>query len=123
MQVRHIFVGIDLGDKNSVARIAVEREKSERFGFVNTRSGRARLFEEVKKRAAQAGSAKIVMAYEASSCGFILSDEAQGRGIGCWVLAPTKMEKSVEQKKNKNDERDADDVLEKLRGHVLAGKD
>jgi transposase len=31
------------------------------------------------------------------------------------------MEKSVEQKKNKNDDRDADDVLEKLRGHVLAG--
>ena len=25
MQVRHIFVGIDLGDKNSVARIAVDR--------------------------------------------------------------------------------------------------
>jgi transposase len=31
------------------------------------------------------------------------------------------MEKSVEQRKNKNDDRDADDVLEKLRGHVLAG--
>jgi len=27
----------------------------------------------------------------------------------------------VEQKKNKNDDRDADDVVEKLRGHVLAG--
>ena len=43
MQVRHIFVGIDLGDKNSVARIGLDREKSERFGFVNTRAGRARL--------------------------------------------------------------------------------
>jgi transposase len=121
MQVRHIFVGIDLGDKNSVARIAVDREKSERFGFVNTRAGRARLFGEVKRRAAQAGEAKIVMAYEASSCGFILSDEARALGIGCEVLAPTKMEKSVQQKKNKNDDRDADDVVEKLRGHVLAG--
>jgi transposase len=37
------------------------------------------------------------------------------------VLAPTKMEKSVQQRKNKNDDRDADDVLERLRGHVLAG--
>lgn len=118
---KHIFVGIDLGDKNSVARIAVDREKSERFGFVNTRAGRARLFGEVKRRAAQAGGAKIVMAYEASSCGFILSDEARALGIGCEVLAPTKMEKSVQQKKNKNDDRDADDVVEKLRGHVLAG--
>ena len=118
---KHIFAGIDLGDKNSVARIAVDREKSERVGFVNTRAGRARLLGEVKRRAAKAGGASIVMAYEASSCGFILRDEAWAAGIECKVLAPTKMEKSVEQKKNKNDDRDADDVLEKLRGHVLAG--
>ena len=118
---KHIFVGIDLGDKTSVARIAVDREKSRRFGFVNTRSGRARLIEEVKRGAEQAGGAAIVMAYEASSCGFILRDEAWASGIDCKVLAPTKMEKSVQQKKNKNDDRDADDVLEKLRGHVLAG--
>jgi transposase len=120
MQVRHIFVGIDLGDKNSVARMAVERGKSERWGFVNNRGGRARLFREVKKRAREA-EAKIVMAYEASACGFVLRDEAEAEGIDCWVLAPTKMEKSVEQRKQKNDDRDADDVLEKLRGHVLAG--
>jgi len=36
-------------------------------------------------------------------------------------LAPTKMEKSVEQRQHKNDDRDADDIVEKLRGHVLAG--
>jgi len=118
---KHIFVGIDLGDKNSVARIAVDREKSERFGFVNTRAGRARLIAEVKRRGEQAGGAVIVMAYEASSCGFVLRDEAEAAGIECKVLAPTKMEKSVEQKKNKNDDRDADDVLGKLRGHVMAG--
>jgi len=117
----HIFVGIDLGDKNSVARIAVDRGKSERLGFVNTRAGRQRLFREVKKRCELAGDARIVMAYEASSCGFILHDEAKALGIDCHVLAPTKMEKSTEQKKNKNDDRDADDVIEKLRGHVLAG--
>jgi transposase len=118
---RHIFVGIDLGDKNSVARIGVDREKSERVGFINTHSGRARLFREARRRAEAAGGAKIVMAYEASSCGFVLRDEAYAQGIDCVVLAPTKMEKSVEQKKQKNDDRDADDVLEKLRGHVLAG--
>src|SRR5207253_5562709 len=119
--MRHIFVGIDLGDKNSVARMAVDREKSERFGFVNNRAGRTRLIREVKRRSEEAGGAEIVMAYEASSCGFVLSDEAEGLGMKCWVLAPTKMEKSVEQRKHKNDDRDADDVLEKLRGHVLAG--
>jgi transposase len=119
--VKHIFVGIDLGDKNSVARIAEDREKSERFGFVNNGGGRARLFRELKMRRDKAGEAEIVMTYEASSCGFVLHDEAEALGIKCWVLAPTKMEKSVEQRKHKNDDRDADDVLEKLRGHVLAG--
>lgn len=121
MQVKHIFVGIDLGDKNSVARIGVDREKTERFGFVNTHTGRARLFREARRRSEQAGGAKIVMAYEASACGFVLRDEAEAAGVECWVLAPTKMEKSVEQKKHKTDDRDADDVVEKLRGHVLAG--
>jgi transposase len=118
---KHIFVGIDLGDKNSVARIGLDLEKSERFGFVNTKAGRARLILELKRRAEQAGGALVVMAYEASSCGFVLRDQAEAAGIDCKVLAPTKMEKSVEQKRNKNDDRDADDVLEKLRGHILAG--
>jgi transposase len=119
--VNHIFVGIDLGDKNSVARIAVNRDKTERMTFVNDRRGRARLFEELRRRAENVDEGEIVMAYEASSCGFILRDEAEARGIRCWVLAPTKMEKSVEQRKHKNDDRDADDVVEKLRAHVLAG--
>jgi len=119
--VNHIFVGIDLGDKRSVARIAADREKSERFGFVNSRQGRRRLFGELKRRAEQAGGAEVVMAYEASACGFVLSDEAEAMRVQCWVLAPTKMEKSVEQRKQKNDDRDADDLVEKLRGHVLAG--
>jgi len=120
MELRNIFVGIDLGDKNSVARIAVDRGKAERYGFVNNAEGRARLFEEVKRRAA-AVNGKVWMAYEASACGFVLADEAQNRQMWCAVLAPTKMEKSVEQRKHKNDDRDADGVVETLRGHVLAG--
>jgi len=120
--MRHIFVGIDLGDKKSVARIGIDNNKgSERLGFVNTRAGRGRLFSEVKRRSQATAGATIVMAYEASSCGFGLRDEAQAQGIDCYVLAPTKMEKSVEQKKNKNDDRDAEDVLARLRGHILAG--
>jgi transposase len=120
--MRHIFVGIDLGDKRSVARIGIDNQKSsERLGFVNTRAGRARLFKEVKQRSQSAGGAKVIMAYEASSCGFVLRDEAQANDIDCEVLAPTKMEKSVDQKKHKNDDRDAEDVLARLRAHFLAG--
>src|SRR5678815_5893156 len=118
---RYIFAGIDLADKNSVARIATDKESSERFGFNNTRRGRARLLEELKRRSQAVKESRIVMAYEASSCGFVLRDEAQAEGLECHVLAPTKMEKSVEQRKHKNDDRDADDVVEKLRGHILAG--
>jgi len=119
--VNHIFVGIDLGDKNSVARIAVNQGKTERWGFVNDRRGRQRLLDEVRRRSEKVENGQVVMAYEASSCGFILYDEAEARGIRCEVLAPTKMEKSVEQRQHKNDDRDAEDVVEKLRGHVLAG--
>jgi len=74
--VNHIFVGIDLGDKNSVARIALQQERGQRVGFVNDRRGRERLFERVKRQADEAGGAKIVMAYEASSCGFILRERS-----------------------------------------------
>jgi transposase len=119
--VGHIFVGIDLGDKNSVARIAKDLEKSERFKFINNRSGRERLLKHLRDRSEKSGGAKVVMAYEASACGFILRDQAVEWGFRCEVLAPTKMEKSVEQKKHKNDDRDAEDIVERLRGHVLAG--
>ena len=96
MQLRHIFVGIDLGDKNSVARMAVERQASERLGFVNNRAGRKRLFQEVRRRAEKAGEAKIIMAYEASSCGFVLRDEAEARGgrQGRSLVAPSRGRKS-----------------------------
>ncbi|HYR41714.1 MAG TPA: hypothetical protein VER98_01725, partial [Terriglobia bacterium] len=43
--------------------------------------GRGRLFREVKRRSEQAGGAEIMMAYEASSCGFVLSDEAEAVGM------------------------------------------
>src|SRR2546427_10998258 len=110
--LKHIFVGIDLGDKNSVGRIAVDREKTERFGFVNNRRGRARLFSEAKRRAQGAGGAKIGMADEASSCGFGVHEEAEAMGICCWVLGPEKMEKAVEQRQPKNDGREAGGVVE-----------
>jgi transposase len=48
----------------------------------------------------------VVMAYEASACGFVLHDEAEAMKIPCWVLAPTKMEKSTEQRSHKNDDRE-----------------
>jgi transposase len=74
-----------------------------------------------KKAAEQVSGARVVVAYEASGNGFILSDELRAAGFECHVLAPTKIERSVKQKRNKNDERDAARLLEIVRGHYLAG--
>jgi transposase len=80
------------------------------------------MIEFLKTKVQQAGGARVVVAYEASGNGFILCDELRAAGFECHVLAPTKIERSVKQKRNKNDERDADRLLEILRGHYLAGK-
>src|SRR5512147_2648863 len=44
-------------------------------------------------------------------------------GMECYVLAQTKMESSVKQKRNKNDDRDAERILKRLRAHKLAGEE
>ena len=118
--MNHIFVGIDLADKTGVVRIAVNREEGVRKTFGNSRAGRQKFFKELRRQAEQAG-AEVVMAYEASSQGFVLRDEAESEGMRCYVLAPTLMEKSRKHERNKDDKQDADWILEKLRGHVLAG--
>jgi transposase len=50
-----------------------------------------------------------------------LHDELTASGIECHVLAPTLMERSVKHTKGKTDERDAEEVLQSLRGWLLAG--
>jgi transposase len=52
-----------------------------------------------------------------------LYDDCRDAGIECFILAPTKMRKSNKDRKSKNDERDAQLILEALRGHILAGND
>src|SRR2546422_11058871 len=79
------------------------------------------MIEYLKERSRLAGGAKVVVAYEASGNGFILCEELKKAGFECHVLAPTKIERSTKQRRNKNDDRDADRLLEILRGHYLAG--
>lgn len=50
-----------------------------------------------------------------------MCDECTDAGIECYVLAPTKMPQSEEQRKRKTDQRDAQRILEQLRGYILAG--
>jgi transposase len=77
----------------------------------------------LKKESERHGGAAIIFGYEASGQGFVLHDELTRAGIECHVLAPTKMESSVKQKRNKNDDRDAERVLKRVRAHKLAGEE
>ena len=62
-----------------------------------------------------------MVAYEASGQGFGLYDYLVSQGVECHVLAPTQIPRSVQQRKRKNDDADAELILDVLRGHYLAG--
>ena len=121
--VNFIFVGCDLHEETLVNRIAVGRDPSERKTFRNDREGQEKLVRYLKEKCANTGGGNIVFGYEASGQGFLLHDRLTAAGIECHVLAATKMESSVKQKRNKNDDRDAERILKRLRAHKLAGEE
>lgn len=116
-----IMVGCDLHDKTMLLKIAQGREEPETCSVKNTAAGRAKMIEALTKRAAAAGGARVLFAYEASGQGFGLHDELTNAGLECHVLAPTRIARSQRHASQKTDERDAHQLLELLRGHVLAG--
>jgi transposase len=118
----YIMVGCDLHDKTMLLKIAEGRGKAQTRSYRNTPEGRKAMIAALKKQACEA-KAKVVFAYEASSQGFGLHDELTETGIECYVLAPTKIAKSVKQHRDKTDEKDARRLLELLRAHVLAGNE
>jgi transposase len=115
------MAGIDLHDNSIVVRVAKNTEKSARLTYRNTRAGRSALVKDLKDCASDAAEACIVAAYEASSQGFGLYDDLMEAGVICRVLAPTKIARSTRQAYSKNDDRDAQHILEILRAHLLAG--
>ena len=118
-----IMCGADVHDNSLVCRTAAGRGEAVVKDYPNTLRGRHRMYGDLKKMARQSGCSRIVFAYEASTQGFGLYDECIGQGIECFVLAPTKMRKSRKDRKSKNDNRDAQLILEVLRGYVLAGNE
>src|SRR3990172_10090183 len=124
LAMRHvIMVGCDLHDASMVLKLAVDRAEPERLEFRNTVAGRRTMIARFQKRAAALGGARIVFAYEASGQGFGLYDELTEAGVECHVLAPTKIARSQRQASQKTDEKDAQQLLELLRAHVLAGNE
>jgi len=120
---KSIMSGIDMHDNVLVCRVAAEREEAESRRYGNTRTGRLKLFRHLKAMSKRKGCDRIVVAYEASTHGFCMYDDCRDIGIECFILAPTKMRKSKKDRKKKNDEADAQLILETLRGHILAGNE
>lgn len=120
--MRHvIMLGCDLHDASIVLKLAVDRGEPERLEFKNTVTGRRTMVVKFQKQAEALGGARIVFAYEASGQGFGLYDQFTEAGIEAHVLAPTRIARSVRHSRQKTDDRDAQQLLELVRGHVLAG--
>jgi len=118
-----IMIGCDLHDKTMLLKMAVGREAPTMRTVRNTAKDRKQMIADLKARKKQVGAKRIVFAYEASGLGFGLYDQLQDAGIECHVLAPTGLERSVQHRRRKTDERDAEQLLGALRGHVLAGNE
>lgn len=118
---KFIMVGCDLHDRSMLIRSAVDQRKPEEKSFSNDSLGRELLVEYLQRRAVDEGADRIVVAYEASGQGYGLSDLLENHGIQCHVLSPTHLPKTAKSAKQKTDSKDAQMLLEQLRGFVLAG--
>lgn len=116
-----IMIGCDLHDESMLLKIAEGRDIPQTRSFKNTPRGRVAMIGDLKRRAKAGGGAELAFAYEASGQGFGLYDQLTDAGIQCYVLAPTKIARSQRQRSQKTDEKDAQQLLELLRGFVLAG--
>jgi hypothetical protein len=112
---------MDAHDNTLTNRIGVDRGAAESMSVRNTQEGREKLFHHLKGLAQEHEGARILVAYEASPIGFGIYDECVAAGIACHILAPTKMPKSLRDRKRKDDRVDAQKIFELLKGHVLAG--
>jgi transposase len=118
-----------LHDKNMLLMIGVNRTSPVKKTWKNDREARQRMVADLKRRAAEVASVsggsvdevRIVLVHEASGLGWVLHDELVAAGIECHVLAPTGIERSLQHVRRKTDERDAQRLLDMVRGHVFAG--
>ena len=116
-----IMVGCDLHDRSMLLKMAVGRDKPVRRSWPNTLCSRKKMVEDLQRRVEAVGGKRIVFAYEASGSGFVLWDELTAAGIECYVLAPTRIERSVRHRRRKTDDADAEAMLNQVRAYVLAG--
>ncbi|MCA9136481.1 MAG: IS110 family transposase [Planctomycetales bacterium] len=117
------MIGCDLHDRNMLLRYAVGTSEPQQLAYDNDAAGRRRMIAQLKSLARKNDADRIVFAYEASGLGHGLSDQLHGEGIDCFVLSPTHLPKTPKSARLKTDAKDAQMLLEQLRGFVLAGND
>jgi transposase len=118
-----IMIGCDLHDRSMLLRYGVDRQEPRQASFTNDAKGRIKMIEHVQEFAGAHGAERSVFVYEASGQGFGLCDLLYDHEIECHVLSPTRLPKSPKSEKQKTDPKDAQMLLEQVRGHVLAGNE
>lgn len=118
-----IMIGCDLHDRTMLLRYAVEKQPPQQLSYPNDAAGRRRMITHLKSLARRNGACRMVFAYEASGLGFGLSDQLHAEAIECHVLSPNRLPRTPKSAKSKTDARDAQMLLEQVRGFVLAGND
>lgn len=116
-----IMIGCDLHDRTMLLRYSVGAGQPQQLTYPNDAAGRRRMISRLKSLARKNAAERIVFAYEASGLGYGLSDELHEAGIECHILSPTLLPKTPKSAKAKTDAKDAQMLLEQLRGFVLAG--
>ena len=116
-----IMIGCDLHDRSMLIRYAIGDAEPQQKSFRNDWDGRSKMIQFLLELAEKRHVNRIVFAYEASGQGYGLCDLLHDYGIECYVLSPTLLPKTPKSAKLKTDAKDAQMLLEQLRGHVLAG--
>ncbi len=115
------MIGCDLHSRSMLLRYSVGNGQVQQLSYDNDALGRRRMIVRIQAVAKKQQTNRIVFAYEASGLGYGLCDQLNDTGIECHVLSPTLLPTTPKSAKLKTDARDAQMILEHVRGHVMAG--